>query len=137
MRLRVGGFRFVVEDCRHGGAKLEIAGRRRWRRQLLQFTLDETGINGVGAHIRMRQQRRKEGNVGDDAANVGFLKPAIKPLNRGGAGRAPHRPHWPPCRRKRPYLLPVPGSCIPTPRSLPSPPAPRSHLAPPPPPNRS
>src|SRR5258706_2257936 len=89
MHLRVGGFRFVVEDCRHGGAKLEIAGRRRWRRQFLQFTLDETGINGVGAHIRMRKQRRKEGNVGDDAANIGFLKPAIKPLNRGGAGRRP------------------------------------------------
>ena len=37
----------------------------------------------------MRQQRRKEGNVGDDAANISFLKPAIKPLDRGIAGRRP------------------------------------------------
>src|SRR6476646_2406373 len=90
MHLRVGGLRFVVEDCRHGGAKLEIAGRRGWWRQRLQFTLDETGIDGIGKHGRMRQQRRKEGNVGDDAANIGFLKPAIKPLDRGVAGRRPH-----------------------------------------------
>ena len=62
------------------------AGRRR---QVLQFAFDEAGVDGVGADVRMRHQRRQEGNVGDDAANVGLLKPAIEPLDRGFAGRRP------------------------------------------------
>ena len=37
----------------------------------------------------MRHQRRQERDVGDDAANVGLLQPAVEPLDRGLAGRRP------------------------------------------------
>src|SRR6266404_3266987 len=35
MRLGARGFLFCAEDCRHGRAKVEIAGRPRGRRQVL------------------------------------------------------------------------------------------------------
>ena len=73
----------------NGRAKLEIAGCRGGRRQVLQFALDEAGIDGIGAHIGMRHQRRQERNIGDDAADVGFFQPAIEPVDRGIAGRRP------------------------------------------------
>ncbi len=89
MLLGAGGFRFFAENCRYRSAKLEITGRSRGRRQVLQFTFDEAGIDGIGAHVRVRHQRRQERNVGDDAANIGVLKSAVEPLNRGVAGRRP------------------------------------------------
>ena len=58
-------------------------------RQLLQLAFDEAGVDGIGAHLGVRHQRRQERDVGDDAANVGLFQPAVEPIDRGLAGRRP------------------------------------------------
>src|SRR6202008_4404327 len=54
--------RLLSENCGNSCGKLEIAGcPLRWR-QCLQFALDETGIDLVGANGWVRHKCRQEGN---------------------------------------------------------------------------
>lgn len=83
----------VVDNSGDCCAQLELAGRRRGLRQARQLTLDEAGIDSIGPHLRMRHQRRQERDVGDDAADVGVLQPAIQPFDRDVPRRRP-RDHF-------------------------------------------
>ena len=56
-RIPARGFLLCVDDGCHRGAKLEIASRTRCFRQLLELTLDEAGVDGIRAHLWMRDQR--------------------------------------------------------------------------------
>src|SRR5215212_1520700 len=77
-RILARGFLLLVDDGGDRGAELEIAERARGFRQLLQLALDEAGVDGVGAHLRVRDERRQKRDVGDDAANVGLFQPAVE-----------------------------------------------------------
>jgi hypothetical protein len=56
---------------------------------VLQFALDEAGVDLVGAHIGMRDQRRKEGDVGDDAPHVKIFERPIESIDGCAAGGRP------------------------------------------------
>ena len=89
MRFLARRLLLVVYNGGHRGAKLEIAQRVGRFRQLLQFALDEAGVDGVGAHVRVRNQRRQERDVGDDAPDISLFQPAVEPLDGGLPRRRP------------------------------------------------
>jgi len=50
----------IMEDCGHGGAKLEIACCRRAAAKSFNSRSNEAGVDGIAAHVRMRHQRGEE-----------------------------------------------------------------------------